>query len=150
MLTFYSDDPSLNSADGNCFFCKICILPEQKRGRDWPILKNLPRVQTPWAGIDNKENILFSLFFNFKTLFRQIKMKMAFQFEVLGLEPLDHESLPVFTRPGTVPIKTLQQEVVVAQLVERSLPIPEVRGLNPVIGKNLLILNNYCILSTVY
>ena len=24
-----------------------------------------------------------------------------------------------------------------AQLVERSLPIPEVRGLNPVIGKNL-------------
>ena len=37
-----------------------------------------------------------------------------------------------------------------AQLVERSLPIPEVRGSNPVIGKNLLILNNYCILSTVY
>ena len=28
-------------------------------------------------------------------------------------------------------------EVVVAQLVERSLPIPEVRGSNPVIGKNL-------------
>ena len=27
--------------------------------------------------------------------------------------------------------------VVVAQLVERSLPIPEVRGSNPVIGKNL-------------
>ena len=26
-------------------------------------------------------------------------------------------------------------EVVVAQLVERSLPTPEVRGLNPVIGK---------------
>ena len=40
--------------------------------------------------------------------------------------------------------------MVVAQLVERSLPIPEVCGLNPVIGKNLLILNNYCILSTVY
>ena len=30
-------------------------------------------------------------------------------------------------------------EVVVAQLVERSLPIPEVRGSNPVIGKNLFI-----------
>ena len=30
-----------------------------------------------------------------------------------------------------------------AQLVERSLRIPEVRGLNPVIGKNLLILNNF-------
>ena len=27
----------------------------------------------------------------------------------------------------------------VAQLVERSLPIPEVRGSNPVIGKNLFI-----------
>ena len=30
-----------------------------------------------------------------------------------------------------------REEVVVAQLVERSLPIPEVRGSNPVIGKNL-------------
>jgi len=29
--------------------------------------------------------------------------------------------------------------VVVAQLVERSLPIPEVCGSNPVIGKNLFI-----------
>ena len=28
---------------------------------------------------------------------------------------------------------------VVAQLVERSLPIPEVHGLNPVIGKNLYL-----------
>ena len=39
--------------------------------------------------------------------------------------------------------------VVVAQLVERSLLIPEVRGSNPVIGKNLFILN-ICLLSTVY
>ena len=39
--------------------------------------------------------------------------------------------------------------MVVAQLVERSLPMPEVRGSNPVIGKNLLI-SNICILSTVY
>ena len=37
-------------------------------------------------------------------------------------------------------------EVVVAQLVERSLSIPEVRGLTPVIGKILL---NICLLSTV-
>ena len=37
----------------------------------------------------------------------------------------------------------------VAQLVERSLSIPEVRGSNPVIGKNLLI-SNICVLSTVY
>ena len=36
--------------------------------------------------------------------------------------------------------------VVVAQLVERSLPIPEVRSSNPVIGKNLL---NIYFLSTV-
>ena len=41
------------------------------------------------------------------------------------------------------------REVVVAQLVERLLPIQEVPGSNPVIGKNLLILN-ICILSTVY
>ena len=34
----------------------------------------------------------------------------------------------------------------VAQLVERSLPIPEVRGSNPIIGKNLL---NICLLSAV-
>ena len=39
--------------------------------------------------------------------------------------------------------------VVVAQLVERSLMIPEVQGLNPVIGINLYILNIY-LLSTVY
>ena len=37
----------------------------------------------------------------------------------------------------------------VAQLVERSLPTPEVRGSNPVIGKNLFTLN-ICLLSTVY
>ena len=37
----------------------------------------------------------------------------------------------------------------VAQLVERSLPIPEVRDLNPVSGKNLFTLN-ICFLSTVY
>ena len=37
----------------------------------------------------------------------------------------------------------------VAQLVERSLPIPEVRGSNPVVGKNLIILNIY-FLSPVY
>ena len=39
--------------------------------------------------------------------------------------------------------------MVVAQLVEQSLPLPEVCGLNPVIGKNLFILN-ICLLSTVY
>ena len=37
----------------------------------------------------------------------------------------------------------------VAQLVERLLPLPEVRGSNQVIGKNLFILN-ICLLSTVY
>ena len=39
--------------------------------------------------------------------------------------------------------------MVVAQLVERSLPIPEVRGSNPVIGKILYILN-ICLLSIVF
>ena len=32
----------------------------------------------------------------------------------------------------------LKREVVVAHLVERSLPTPEVRGSNPVIGKNYM------------
>ena len=32
--------------------------------------------------------------------------------------------------------------VVVAQLVERLLPIPEVRGSNPVIGKNLFYIEH--------
>ena len=36
--------------------------------------------------------------------------------------------------------------MVVVQLVERSLPIPEVRGSNPVIGKNYI---EQCLLSTV-
>ena len=40
--------------------------------------------------------------------------------------------------------------VVVAQLVERSLPIPEVRGLNPVIGKKFIYILSICLLSTVY
>ena len=38
------------------------------------------------------------------------------------------------------------EAVVVAQLVERSISIPEVRGSTPVIGKILL---NICLLSTV-
>ena len=40
------------------------------------------------------------------------------------------------------------RKVVVAQLVERPLLIPEVRGSNPVIGKNLFV-SNICLLSTV-
>ena len=43
----------------------------------------------------------------------------------------------------------LAWEVVVAPLVEQLLPIPEVRGSNPVTSKNLFILN-ICLLSTVY
>ena len=37
----------------------------------------------------------------------------------------------------------------VAQFVEWSLQIPEVHGSNPVIGKNIFILN-ICLMSTVY
>ena len=36
-----------------------------------------------------------------------------------------------------------------AQLVEWSLPILEIHGLNPVIGKNLFT-SNICLLSTVF
>ena len=35
-------------------------------------------------------------------------------------------------------VNRLRRAVVVAQLVERSLPIPEVRGSNPVIGKKII------------
>ena len=37
-----------------------------------------------------------------------------------------------------------------ARLVERSLPIPEVRGSNPIIRKIYLFLLNICLLLTVY
>ena len=46
--------------------------------------------------------------------------------------------------------KLIRVAVVVAQLVERSLPIPEVRGSNPVIGKKIIYILNICLLSTVY
>ena len=42
--------------------------------------------------------------------------------------------------------KPLSWAVVVAQLVERSPPTPEIRGSNAVIGK---LLSNICLLSTV-
>ena len=68
-----------------------------------------------------------------------------------------HKALPSTTLMFCERLKSIiakkichRREVVVAQLVERSLPIPEVYGSDPVIGKILLILNNYCILSTVY
>ena len=77
--------------------------------------------------------------------------------------PLECESLPITTRPGRkywyidmVVITFNKWEiitdevgaVVVAQLVERLLLMPEVRGLNPVIGK-LLFWTFTCLLSTV-
>jgi len=40
-----------------------------------------------------------------------------------------------------IPAKVCEWAVVVAQLVERLLPIPEVRGLIPVISKNLFTSN---------
>ena len=42
-------------------------------------------------------------------------------------------------RPKIQSKKIYSREVVVAQSIEGSLPIPEVRGSNPVIGKNLYI-----------
>ena len=47
----------------------------------------------------------------------------------------DNKAVLTFLRKGA---KKIYREVVVAQLVERSLPIPEVRNLNAVIGKFLL------------
>ena len=44
--------------------------------------------------------------------------------------------------------KNSKLAVVVAQLVERSLPIPDVHSSNPVIGKKLFKFN-ICLLSTV-
>ena len=43
----------------------------------------------------------------------------------------------------------LPSALIVAQLLEWSLPIPEVRGSNSVISKNLFIWN-ICLLPTVY
>ena len=67
-------------------------------------------------------------------------------------QPSEYESLPITTRPGLPSAegflphyfisklgKRKNRAVVVAQLVERLLPIPEVRGSNRVIGKNLYI-----------
>ena len=45
--------------------------------------------------------------------------------------------------------KLFNTAVVVAQFVEQLLPIPEVHGSNPVIGKNVFIFN-IGLLSTVY
>ena len=50
------------------------------------------------------------------------------------------------TRKGKYKVR---KAVVVAQLVDRLLPIPEVRGSNPVINKNLFILN-ICLLTFVF
>ena len=49
---------------------------------------------------------------------------------------------------GLPKVKLIPWAVVVAQLVERSLAIPEVRGSNPDIG--ILFILNICLLSTVY
>ena len=49
------------------------------------------------------------------------------------------ESLSLIPNKKRYSTVTEAWAVVVAQLVERSLLIPEVRGLNPVIGKKLFI-----------
>ena len=73
--------------------------------------------------------------------------KYIFADETFVLKAIDDPSLPHF------PLRNIKQSSkgsgCVAQLVEQSLPIPEVRGSNPVISKNLFILN-ICLLSTVY
>ena len=56
-------------------------------------------------------------------------------------------SLTRFHSTGSLQTNNNMSSGCVAQLVEQSLPIPEVCGLNPVIGKKIL---NICLLSTVY
>ena len=48
-------------------------------------------------------------------------------------------TLGKFLKPLVTILTQTFRAVVVAQLVEQSLPIPEVRGSYPVIGKNLFI-----------
>ena len=50
-----------------------------------------------------------------------------------------NDKVPLQTRTGVFNMVWPLVVVVVAQLVGRSLPIPEVRGSNPVIGKKLFI-----------
>ena len=54
---------------------------------------------------------------------------------------MDHFWITFVTDDLNMSTKIHQWAVGVAQLVERSLPIPEVRSLNPVIGKKLYL---YC------
>ena len=54
---------------------------------------------------------------------------------------MDHFWITFVTDDLNMSTKIHQWAVGVAQLVERSLPIPEVHGLNPVIGKKLYL---YC------
>ena len=62
-----------------------------------------------------------------------------------GFKPLS-SGVSSNTNCTTTTTKEVLREVVVAQLVELSLSIPEVHGSTPVIGKILL---NICLLSTV-
>ena len=64
-----------------------------------------------------------------------------FQFE----EVVSFDQFPAYNPNGKM---SEYMAVVVAQLVERSLPTPEVHGSNPVIGK-LLYWTFICLLSTV-
>ena len=91
--------------------------------------------------------LLYKLFMTFKPE----KHKFTSDLFFIGKDPEVHLTKIVIYVFIVTNISTLQvsMTVVVAQLVEQSLPIPEVCGLNPVISKNYYILN-ICLLSTVY
>ena len=144
------------------------MVPKWKRVKNGPIVSNLVEVFPVWPDLEKyfllwkflkflastfeHSFCIWNFFINFGYFFilpiEQILLVVKLYKPCGHLVTLDisHSAFGVPFRWHT---KMPKWEVVVAQLVERSLPIPEVRGSNPVIGKNLLILN-ICILSTVY
>ena len=62
---------------------------------------------------------------------------------LVGIAPVGIRISPLYYKQTNA-----SEAVVVAQLVERSLPTPDVHGSNPVIGK-LLYRTFICLLSTV-
>ena len=80
---------------------------------------------------------------------QKLELRLSFNEKNQGfLKAQDSKSLKE-PRPNITLSFLNQGSGCVAQLVEQSLPILEVHDLNPVIGKNLFILN-ICLLSPVY
>ena len=98
-------------------------------------------LKQPW--IKFAENFLFKLVLEKQTLNTNGgKVKILNRNETLKTESLQHQP----SLKTSSPLVEQSWAVVVAQLVEQSLPIPEIRGSNPVIGKKIyLIFTVHCI-----